>query len=253
MSPNQSDSPPPSHHNFEPDQVLDDWNKTDTNKWQFQTPVLTQDHPDQEEGTDEHNNPEYFDPSSLDRREQREVAQAAELDATLRALSLSQPEQPSTDADAESGEPPAAPSHINSIKVTQDFIKEICAATLDNGNMDDNLIDRLRNPCEQPADISDPDIRFSLDLFLAITNASEETYKLCRDAILRRYPESGVLSYHSVKKLVAEISGVVAVYDDMCINSCHVFTGPFSQLESCNICGEARYDATNLVSTARKA
>ncbi len=239
MSLNQSDSPPPSHHNFEPDQVLDDRNKTDTNEWQFQTPVLTQDHPDQEEGTDKHNNPEYFDPSSLDRCEQREVAQAAELDATLHALSLSQPEQPSTDADVESGEPPAAPSHINSIKVTQDFIKEICAVTLDNGNMDDNLIDRLCNPHEQPADISDPNIRFSLALFLAITNASKETYKLCHDAILHCYPESGVLSYHSVKKLVAEISGVVAVYDDMCINSCHTFTRPFLQLESCNICGKA--------------
>ncbi|KAH9160378.1 hypothetical protein EDB89DRAFT_2117194 [Lactarius sanguifluus] len=138
------------------------------------------------------------------------------------------------------------------IKVSQDFIKEIRAATLDNGNLDGDLIDRLRNPCEQPADISDPDIWLSLDLFLAVTNASEDTYKSCRDAILRRYPESSVLSYHSVKKLVAEISGVVAVYDDMCINSCHAFTGPFSQCESCKICGEARYDATHLALTHRK-
>ncbi|KAH9012847.1 hypothetical protein EDB83DRAFT_2201735, partial [Lactarius deliciosus] len=142
---------------------------------------------------------------------------------------------------------------IDSIKVSQDFIKEIRAATLDNGNLDGDLIDRLRNPCERPADISDPDIRLSLNLFLAVTNASEDIYKSCRDAILRRYPESSVLSYHSVKKLVAEISGVVAVYDDMCINSCHAFTGPFSQLESCNVCGEARYyDATQLASTHRK-
>ncbi|KAH9069670.1 hypothetical protein EDB83DRAFT_2204142, partial [Lactarius deliciosus] len=142
---------------------------------------------------------------------------------------------------------------IDSIKVSQDFIKEIRAATLNNGNLDGDLIDRLRNPCEWPADISDPDIRLSLNLFLAVTNASEDIYKSCRDAILRRYPESSVLSYHSVKKLVAEISGVVAVYDDMCINSCHGFTGPFSQLESCNVCGEARYyDATQLASTHRK-
>ncbi|KAH8981054.1 hypothetical protein EDB86DRAFT_2813223, partial [Lactarius hatsudake] len=108
-------------------------------------------------------------------------------------------------------------SRIDSIKVSQDFIKEIRAATLDNGNLDGDLIDRLCNPCERPADISDPDIRLSLDLFLAVTNASEDIYKSCRDAILRRYPESSVLSYHCVKKLVTEISGVVAVYDDMCI------------------------------------
>ncbi|KAF8262723.1 hypothetical protein EI94DRAFT_1553155, partial [Lactarius quietus] len=146
---------------------------------------------------------------------------------------------------------PAA-SHIDSIKVAQDFIKEIQAATLDNRNLDDALIDRLRNPPEYPADISDPNVQLSLDLFLAVTNASEETYKLCHDAILRRYPDSGVLSYYSVKKLVAEISGVIAVYDDMCINSCHAFTGPFSQLQSCNVCGEARYDASELASSGRE-
>jgi len=42
-----------------------------------------------------------------------------------------------------------------------------------------------------------------------------------------------------VKKLVAETTGVVALYDDMCVNSCHAFTGPFAQLQSCRICGEA--------------
>lgn len=86
-----------------------------------------------------------------------------------------------------------------------------------------------------------------------MTNASEETYNACRNAILCRYPDSGVLSYYAVKKLVAEITGVVAVYDDMCINSCHAFTGPFAHLESCIICGEARYDATQLAATGRKA
>ncbi|KAF8270602.1 hypothetical protein EI94DRAFT_1570823 [Lactarius quietus] len=102
-----------------------------------------------------------------------------------------------------------ATSRIDSIKVAQDFIKEIQAATLDNGNLDDDLIECLCNPPEHTADISDPNVRLSLDLFLAVTNASEETYKLCRDAILHRYPDSGVLSYYSVKKLVAEVSGDV--------------------------------------------
>lgn len=101
-------------------------------------------------------------------------------------------------------------------------------------------------------DISDPDTLLSLDLFLAVTNASEETYKSCRNAILRRYPDSEVLSYHSVRKLVAEISGVVAIYDDMCINSCHAFTGPFSHLESCTLCGESRYDVPKFASTGKK-
>ena len=92
--------------------------------------------------------------------------------------------------------------------------------------------------------ISDPNIHLSLNLFLAVTNASEETCHASRSAISYHYPNSGIPSYYAVKKLVAKITGVVAVYDDMCINSCHAFTGPFTQLESCSICGEARYDET---------
>lgn len=55
------------------------------------------------------------------------------------------------------------------------------------------------------------------------------------------------LDYYSVKKLVSDISGVVSVSDDMCINSCHAFTGPFAHLDSCSICGEPRYDPHQLL------
>jgi hypothetical protein len=179
------------------------------------------------------NDPEYFNLGNmLDEDEQRELSQAAELCAALCALELDEPEEPpSSSANGDTDELPAT-SCIDSIKVVQDFIKEVQAATLDNGNLDNNLVYCLHNPPEQPADISDPNVWLSLDLFLAATNASKETYKVRHDAILRRYPESGVLSYYAVKKRVAEISGVVAVYDNMCINSCHAFTGPFSQLLS---------------------
>jgi len=61
-------------------------------------------------------------------------------------------------------------------------------------------------------------------------------------AILHRLLESNLLSYHAVKKLITNITGVVAVMDDMCINSCHAFTGPFAELEACSICAEPRYD-----------
>jgi hypothetical protein len=195
-----------------------------------------------------------FDPGDFDEVEHREAVQAAELHAHAEALrALDQPEQPlASGADEEADDLPATASRIESIKITQEFIKEIHAATLDNGNLDEDVIYHLRNPLEEPVDISDPDIRLSLDLFLALTNASEDAYKSCRDAILRRYPDSEILSYHSVKKLVAKITGVVAVYDDMCINSCHAFTGPFSQLKTCTICGEDRYDATQLQSTGKK-
>ncbi|KNZ74728.1 hypothetical protein J132_06363 [Termitomyces sp. J132] len=44
-----------------------------------------------------------------------------------------------------------------------------------------------------------------------------------------------MLTFHNVKKLVASISGIVSIADDMCIDSCHAFTGPFAELEMCEI------------------
>jgi hypothetical protein len=133
------------------------------------------------------------------------------------------------------------PSHIEHVKIAQKFIDEIKKATLDNGKLDPSVVEYLRNPDREIVDVTDPDIRFSLDLYMSCTNASEATYNSVRQSILRRFPEIDVLSYYLVKKLVSKISGVVAVNDDMCINSCHAFTGPFSDLDACTICSEPRY------------
>jgi hypothetical protein len=181
--------------------------------------------------------------------ERRAAALAEDLRlraAVLAALS-ERPPSPPGDSAAEGDEVPDTISQIENIKITQQSIQEIRSATLDNGGLNPSVVERLRNPEEGLVDISDPDVRLSLDLYLAVTNASEATYKGCRDAILRRYPESGVLSYYSVRKLVSDISGVVSVSDDMCINSCHAFTGPFAHLDSCSMCGEPRYDPHQLL------
>ena len=219
-------------------------------------------HTNQDEGADdfelEYLNSDHglgeHDSDDSDDSDQRDAAQAAELLARAASLiALSQPEQPaaSSGTDGEVDDPLAATSSIGSIKIAQSFIKEIQAASLDNGGLDDDILERLRNLPKEPTDISDPDTQLSLDLYLAVTNSSEDTYKTCREAIQRRYPGSNLLSYYSVKKLVAEITGVLAVYDDMCINSCHAYTGPFSLLESCSICGEARYDKVQSRSKGR--
>jgi len=156
-----------------------------------------------------------------------------------------------TGSDEELDNIPTILSQIENIKFIQGFIKEISTATLKNGCLDDDLIYCLRNPCDELTSISDPDTRLSLDLFLGVMNASKETYHACRNAILLRYPDSGVLSYHGVKRLIADLTGVVAVYNDMCIKSCHAFTRPFAQLRFCNICGEARYDVAQAVLTGK--
>ena len=154
--------------------------------------------------------------------------------------------------DIEGNAPVLNPSRIEHLRFAQEFIHEVSRATLDNGKLDDSTIDNLRYPDEAPIDISDPDTRLSLDIFLSCKNASEQTYTDVRDSILMRYPDSGILSYHNVKNLVAKITGVCAIYDDMCINGCHAFTGPFADLQSCHVCSEPRYDPDEFASSGKK-
>ena len=112
------------------------------------------------------------------------------------------------------------PSRIEHLRFAQEFIHQVSHATLDNGRLDDLTIDYLRYPEEGPVNISDPDTRLSLDIFLSCNNASEQTYTDIRHAILTCLPDACILSYYDVKNLVAKITGVCAVYDDMCINGC---------------------------------
>lgn len=132
-------------------------------------------------------------------------------------------------------------SRIENVSFTQQLIHELNKATLDDDKLDPDVINRLRNPITKPVDISDPDIRLSLDLFIACERASEAIYKAICEAFMRRCPDINILSHYRVKKLVAEISGVVSVLDDMCINSCTAFVGPFANATECPECQEPRY------------
>jgi len=132
-------------------------------------------------------------------------------------------------------------SRIENIFFTQQLIYELKNATLDNDKLDQNVIDQLRNPITEPVDISEPDIRLSLDLFMACSNASDAIYTGVRKSFVRRFPHVNVLSHYLAKKLVAEISGVVSVFDDMCSNSCTAFVGPLAQAKECPECREPRY------------
>ena len=105
---------------------------------------------------------------------------------------------------------------------------------------------------EDIVNITDPNIRLSLDLFLSCGNASEETYNSVRRSILTRFPDAEVLLYYMVKKVVADITDVYAISDDMCINSCHGFTGPFSDLKNCKICNEPRFDPTEYARSGKE-
>ena len=134
-------------------------------------------------------------------------------------------------------------SRIETVSFAQQLIQELKRATLDNDKLDSDTVYRLRHPITEPIDISDPDVRLSLDLFMACSNASEATYAAVRDAIIRRFPGLDVLSHYRMKKMVSKISGVVSVLDDMCINSCTAFVGPHASATECPECKQPRYKA----------
>ncbi|KAF7378356.1 hypothetical protein MSAN_00261700 [Mycena sanguinolenta] len=155
------------------------------------------------------------------------------------------PEQ--MDQDRETPRPPSpsdnpwAEPHL----ITNEFIRALRNASLDSNKekLDPDTLHRLRNPLQEPPTLN-ADERLSINIFLAVSNASEQTYNSVRDALLRRYPENPILSHHSVKKLVSDLTHVVYVTHDMCVNSCMAFTGPFAHLDHCRYedCGEPRYD-----------
>jgi hypothetical protein len=68
-------------------------------------------------------------------------------------------------------------SRIDSFRFTQQLIQEISSATLENDKLDPDMFERLRNPINKAIDISDPDTRLLLDIFMACNHASEATYK----------------------------------------------------------------------------
>ncbi|PPQ93926.1 LOW QUALITY PROTEIN: hypothetical protein CVT25_010667 [Psilocybe cyanescens] len=154
-----------------------------------------------------------------------------------------------TESDNEAIEDIPTPSHIENLRLTQAFIELIKNTTLNNGKLDETSTDRLQDPVTDPIDLSDPALCFSLDLYIACMNPSEATYNAVWQAIVRFLPDLNILSYHLAKKEVEEISGVVLVHDDMCINLCHAFTGSFADLDICTICSESQY---TLVSNCHK-
>ncbi|KAJ7669959.1 hypothetical protein DFH06DRAFT_1037923, partial [Mycena polygramma] len=109
---------------------------------------------------------------------------------------------------------------LEDIVQAQQFIAAVRNASLDNGDLDPDCVQRLRHPIEEELDVSDPDLRYSLDLFIATSGASDKTYTDVREANLRRHPEDEILTHYQIKKKVEEMSGVVPIVHHMCPNTC---------------------------------
>lgn len=157
------------------------------------------------------------------------------------------------DASGPSSEEPVEPDYsdealprVEDLRIAEEFVRAVRRAKLSEEPFDDDVMHRINNPPTIPIDLSDPNLRMSIDLYLAVRNASEETYNATRIAIMRRHPEDQILSYHVVRRKVTELTGVTSVVHDMCINSCVAFTGPFTDKEACPVCNQPRYDPIQL-------
>ncbi|ETW77175.1 hypothetical protein HETIRDRAFT_327385, partial [Heterobasidion irregulare TC 32-1] len=115
-------------------------------------------------------------------------------------------------------------------------------ASLDDNNFDPANLKCLHPPPQEPLNIMEPDLHLSLDIFLAISNASEQTYHAVHATLPRYDPEYGILSYYDIKWQVAELSGIVLLLHHICINTCIMYTSLFRDLETCSICHEPQYE-----------
>ncbi|KAF7312856.1 hypothetical protein MKEN_00969900 [Mycena kentingensis (nom. inval.)] len=69
-------------------------------------------------------------------------------------------------------------SRLEDLQLGLDYIELVKSATLDNDDLPEDIKAALRDAPEGLPSIDDPDLRHSLDVFLALKDCSEETYEL---------------------------------------------------------------------------
>jgi len=137
---------------------------------------------------------------------------------------------------------------LQSMKTNLEFVRMVEEATLESQFSKADL-HAFQNPQEirsSPSD--DPDLHLSISFYISTLDhaQSQNSYTAAREDILKRFPESKMLLYDQVKRYASNISGVVTWKEDMCVNSCAAFTGPFARLEECPLCHKHRYDQEEL-------
>ena len=149
--------------------------------------------------------------------------------------------------------PTDEPIVLDDIIESIQFIKAVEDATLESSRLSAQELDELRNPrAHLSTPSNDPDLLLSISCFVDLLTSSQEAYdKICAN-IRRRDPTIEMLSYDRVKRSVHNLSGVLVWEDDMCIDTCAAFTGPFADLESCPRCGQPRYDPDKLEKSGGK-
>ena len=134
------------------------------------------------------------------------------------------------------------PKHIHNLL----FIQALRNASLDDDiGLTGNALHRLRNPLHESLE-PDLDAKLALSIFFALKHSSEESYERIWHNIHEWHPDTSLPSFYHIKQILADFSRVTPLVNDMCINSCTVFVGPYAHLDWCPECNEARYDQMRL-------
>ena len=101
---------------------------------------------------------------------------------------------------------------IHELKIAQQFIESLKNATLDNSKLNDRVCEWLCNPPTSTVDdMLDPILRPSIDIYLAVGNASQETDNSIYNTLMCYNPTKPILSYDIVKQHITEISRVTPI------------------------------------------
>ena len=93
--------------------------------------------------------------------------------------------------------PPVDPEFVplvDELRTSIYFIKALRCASLDNGDLTEDALARLRHP-QHVLEIEDPNELYSLKQYLATQNASQQTYHDIRGNHHDRFPALPMLSY----------------------------------------------------------
>ena len=137
---------------------------------------------------------------------------AMHFDVALNNEDTTSPERESDNGESDSRSPSPPPEPLlEHIALTKKFIEAISDAKLESSGLDRNVLDALLNPTDKdPLDLLDADTRFSIDLYMACRGVSQRVYEDACKVVMRRIPEVKLLSHYLVKKVVADVTGIVA-------------------------------------------
>ncbi|KIK15072.1 hypothetical protein PISMIDRAFT_16793 [Pisolithus microcarpus 441] len=141
----------------------------------------------------------------------------------------------------------ASTARLPKLQWSMGFIQAIRNASLDDGiGLMGEDLGQLRNPPKEPLCMDDRYTELALSMFIALEHSSEATYEKIWQAIRKCFPEAELPSFHQTECILSNLSGVMSIVNNMCINSCVAYIGPFSNLNTCPECNEPCYNQVKL-------